>query len=112
MDAVLSSALRDAIYGWLDRLDAVVAAADDPSLAVLAETELIRLAVTLRALLAEHKPDEDGRCPRCSGWRRRRGYRCSVWVTVHRHLIVDDAAACEVGRHTMNGARDSAWQPT
>ena len=108
MHGVLSSALRDATYGWLDRLDAIDADADEASLAVLAETELARLAAALRALLAEHEPDEDGRCPRCSGWRRRQAYRCSVWVTVHRDLVVSDPAGYGNPRHVVTSGR-SAW---
>jgi hypothetical protein len=94
MDGVLPSALRDATYGWLQRLETVARGADVPSRAALAQTELVRLIVAWRVLLAEHEPDEEGRCPRCTGWcRRRRGYRCSVWVTAHRCLVVDDAPA-------------------
>jgi hypothetical protein len=92
MDQVLASALRDATYGWLDRLEMLVRDADEPSRAALAQSELIRMTSAWRALLAEHEPDEDGRCPRCSRWRRRlRGYQCSVWVSAHRHLVVDGA---------------------
>jgi hypothetical protein len=43
MDAVLASALREATYGWLARLEVVVAGADAASLAALAQTELVRM---------------------------------------------------------------------
>jgi hypothetical protein len=110
MDDVLSAALRDATYGWLSRLETLIFHADLPSRAALAETEMSRLIAAWRALLAEHEPDEDGRCPRCSGRRRhRRGYRCSVWVTAHRHLVVNDAASDGSGRHAMSPDRDAAW---
>jgi hypothetical protein len=93
MDAVLSSALREATYGWLDRLEIVVAGADAASLAALAQTELVRMVAAWRALLAEHEPDQDGRCRRCSGWRHRRACPCSVWVAAHRYLVMTEAPA-------------------
>jgi hypothetical protein len=108
MDDVLSSALRDATYGWLDRLEALVGDADAPSRALLAETEMVRLILAWRALLAEHEPGEDGRCPACVGWRRRRGYRCSVWVGGHRCLVAGDSAGSGA-RHALADGRGSAW---
>lgn len=102
MDGVLSSVLRDATYGWLDRLEMLVCSADMPSRAALADAEMGRLISAWRALLAEHEPNEDGRCRRCTGRRRhRRGYRCSVWATAHRHLVVNDAVSEGPGRHAM-----------
>jgi hypothetical protein len=103
MDHVLSSALRDAIYGFLARLEMLICDADLPSRAALAESEMPRLINAWRALLVEHEPDEDGLCRCCSGWRkRRRGYRCSVWVTAHRHLVVNDVSGQDVGRHASS----------
>ena len=111
MHTVLSSALRDATYGWLDRVAIVIDRADALSLSVLARTELVRMVAAWRALLAEHEPDEDGRCRSCSGWRqRRRGYRCSVWVTAHRYLVANDASAQASARYATNpGGREPAW---
>ena len=103
MDHVLSSALRDATYAWLDQLEMLAREADEASRAALAQTELIRMATAWRALLAEHEPDDEGRCPRCSGWpRRRRGYRCSVWVTAHRYLVVNGTSGA---RHALSSGR-------
>jgi hypothetical protein len=104
MDDVLSSAIRDATYGWLTRLETLIHDADLPSRAALAETETSRLIRAWRGLLAEHEPDQNGRCRRCSGWRRHRAFPCSVWVTAHRYLVVTEAAVGEVGRHET-GAR-------
>lgn len=109
MDAVLSSALREATYGWLDRLEIVVAGADAASLAALAQTELVRMVAAWRALLAEHKPDQDGRCRRCSGWRHRRACPCSVWVAAHRYLVMTEAPAPGAGRHAMSSGRRPSW---
>jgi hypothetical protein len=109
MDGVLSSALRDATYGWLDRLEALARAADMQSRALLAETELVRLILAWRAVLGEHEPGEDGRCPAGTGWRRRRGYRCSVWVSAHRCLVVNDTAGCRGARHSLVPGREPSW---
>jgi hypothetical protein len=94
----------------LERLETLVRGADVPSRAALAQTELVRMVLAWRALLAEHEPDEGGCCPRCSGWWwcRRRGYRCSVWVTAHRYLVVNDMAACGA-RHSLASGREPSW---
>ncbi|MGH4021066.1 MAG: DUF4254 domain-containing protein [Pseudonocardiaceae bacterium] len=91
MDEVLSLTLRNSVYQRLSYLDTLASNADLRSRAALADTEIARMTTAWRALLAEHEPDEHGRCPQCSGWRRRRGHPCSVWTTAHRHLITDDA---------------------
>jgi hypothetical protein len=108
MDGVLFSALREATLCWLDRLETLARDADAPSRAALAQNELFRLAEAWRVLLAEHEPDERGRCPRCSGWcRRRRGYHCSVWMTAHRCLVVDDMSG--LARHSIVAIRREGW---
>jgi hypothetical protein len=101
MDAVLSSALREATYGWLGQLETLVSDADAASQAALAEREMVRLIVAWRALLAEHEPDEEGRCRRCAGWRRRRAHPCSVWKTAHRYLVLEDVPPAGVARHSI-----------
>jgi hypothetical protein len=101
MDTVLSSALRDGIYGWLKRALIVSRDADMPSRAALAEVEMPRLIAALSALLDEHEPDEGGRCPRCSR-RRRRGVQCSVWVTAYGYLIGNDVERDAGGRHAWS----------
>jgi hypothetical protein len=108
MDAVLSSALRDGTYGWLQRALVVLRDADEHSRAALAEVEMPRLIAALMALLAEHEPDEDGRCRCCSRRRRRREGRCSVWVTAHRHLLGSEVDHEEGGRHAL-GSRPRPW---
>jgi hypothetical protein len=110
MDRVLSAALREATYAWLDRLEMLVREADLPSRAALAETELMRSVTAWRALLAEHEPDEEGRCRRCAGWRwrRRRSCPCSVWVTVHRCLVVNDTLGYDGARHARRPDQDTS----
>jgi hypothetical protein len=108
MDEVLATTLRDAVHQRLDYLDTLVAEADLQSRAALAESEIARLTTAWRALLAQHQPDEDGRCPQCSGWRRPRKFPCSVWITAHQHLIAADGPlAAGPGRHTRADGRPS-----
>jgi hypothetical protein len=71
---------------------------------MLADTELVRLIDTMKAVLSEHEPNDDGRCPSCSARAQRRGYRCAVWATVHHHLLAADPAASggPGGRHALS----------
>jgi hypothetical protein len=97
MDEVLVGALSSAVHERLDYLEMLIADGDTPSLAALAETELARLTIAWRAVLAQHEPDKRGRCTECSGWFRARRFPCSVWVVVHEHLLVVD----HTGRHAV-----------
>lgn len=100
----VSAAQRDALYGWLDQLKSLARQGDTPSRAMLADTELVWLIDAVAALLAEHEPDEDGRCPSCPARAQRRGYRCAVWTSAHRHLLAADSTAPDVlgGRHALS----------
>lgn len=86
MNNVVVSVWRNAIFERLAYLDRLAAHADLASAARLAQTEMIRLTESWRSLLAEHDPDEDGACPTCSGWRRRKRFPCSVWKAAHLYL--------------------------
>ncbi|RDI35365.1 hypothetical protein [Lentzea flaviverrucosa] len=109
MDEVLAGTLRSVVYERLDYLELLVANGDAASLAALAETELARLASAWRALLALHEPNERGRCPQCSGWRRGRLFPCSVWVVAHDHLIsADHVGRCATVANHHTGAKVAA----
>jgi hypothetical protein len=79
--------LRRAVFDRLELLSEEASNAEPGELVTLARDELRRLTAGWRELLASHQPDEDGRCPRCSGWLRRRRWPCPVWLTAHYHLI-------------------------
>lgn len=79
--------LDNVVINHLDYLDRLVTEGDEPSRASLAETEMARLTDAWRALLKLHSPDERGRCPECSGWRRPRRHPCTVWTTVTAILV-------------------------
>jgi hypothetical protein len=103
MDSLLASALRIAVYDWLNRLDMLVAETDHPTFRTLAQGELVRLTAAWRALLAEHEADEEGRCPQCSGWRRRKKFPCSGWLSAHNQLVASEVPPCagKAPRHAV-----------
>lgn len=108
MDDPRASAVQTAVHDRLDYLDRLIADGDQRSRAALADTELARLAAAWRELLAAHAPDEHGRCPQCSGWRRPRRHPCSAWTIAYQHLIAADGPpAAGTGRHAA-----AAGQPT
>jgi len=109
MDEVLAPTLHAAVIGRLDYLDALITDADERSRAALAETEIARFTAAWRALLDQHAPNERGRCPQCSGWRRGRRFPCTVWTTAHQHLIAADGPP-EAGtsRHAAAAGRPTA----
>jgi hypothetical protein len=85
--------LAKVVIERLDYLDRLATEGGEPSLAALAETEIARLTDAWRALLELHAPDEHGRCPECSGWRRPRRHPCSVWTTANSILVATDVPA-------------------
>jgi len=79
--------LRRAVFDRLEMLSEEASNAEPGSLVSLARTEFRRLTDGWRELLASHQPDDDGRCPQCSGWLRRRRWPCPVWLSAHHYLI-------------------------
>ncbi|GAA4552733.1 hypothetical protein [Amycolatopsis samaneae] len=108
MDEVLTSTLQDAVLGRLDDLDTIASDGDERSKAALADSEIIRLTGAWRELLAEHRPDERGRCRACASTPPRRRLRCTVWAAAYRHLIGDPAerrGTASAGRHCLRKPR-------
>ncbi len=79
---------RHDVLDHLDKLDGAVSAGAE-ALLPLARNELYRLAEGFRRLLAEHRPDTEGRCQACPGPFRGRRWPCSVWTTAYRYLVGD-----------------------
>lgn len=105
MDENLAATLTTAVHERLDYLDHLAVDGDEQSRAALAETEILRLTTAWRALLDLHAPDERGRCPQCSGWRRPRRHPCTVWITAHQLVAADGPSAAEPGRHASAAGR-------
>ena len=106
MDDVQAATRRDAVYGWLDRVEGLVVTADEPSLVTLAQVELVRLCQMTRKVLAAHHGDHGGRCSQCSGWFRPVAFPCLVWTIAHEVLIADEVS---VGDHRADD-RDAHWR--
>lgn len=81
--------LRSALFDRLELVSEEASCAEPSSLVRLARTEIRRMTDGWRELLTSHQPDDDGRCPQCSGWFRRRRWPCPVWLSAHHHLIGD-----------------------
>jgi|GEM_PF-1762572 len=79
--------LRRAVFDKLEMLSEQAGSSEPGRLAGLARSEIRRLTDGWRQLLASHQPDDDGRCPRCSGWLRRRRWPCPVWLVAHHQLV-------------------------
>ncbi len=79
--------LRRTVLRRLESLGEQAASAEPGVLVTLARTEIRRLTDGWRGLLADHQPDDDGRCQRCAGWIRNRRWPCQVWLAAHQHLI-------------------------
>ena len=92
MDEHPAPTVKTTVIERLDYLDRLATCGDDSSRAALATTEIARLTGAWRSLLEQHAPDEDGRCPRCSGWLRQRRHPCTVWLTAHEHLVAESTA--------------------
>lgn len=74
---------------YLNDVDHLLQHADAASVAVMAPTELERMIHALRAILARHAPNADGRCHRCTArwawWSQARP--CHAWQIAHQHLV-------------------------
>ncbi|GAA4866429.1 hypothetical protein [Saccharopolyspora rosea] len=96
------TALREAVLDRLDEVDRAVTSGEPETLLPAAREDLYRLTEALRALLDQHRPGENGRCPSCHGTRSR-PWPCAVWLAGHRLLVTDRAP-----RHADHSERATA----
>lgn len=105
MDEVLSATLSGAVDDRLAYLTTLAETSDASSRAALTLTEIPHLVEVIREMLADHTPDQRGRCHRCSRrpWRRSTG--CAIWWTAYRHLIGDSSPpTLATRRHSLGHA--------
>lgn len=69
--------------------------ADDEAALVIARAELPGIVDAFEALLADHRPDGDGRCRGCGGWLRRKA-PCRVFIAAQIALFQR-----ECGKHAL-----------
>jgi hypothetical protein len=83
--------LESSLNGYLADLTRRGEAADPAASLQLAHGELPRVVAALQAVLDEHRPDEQGRCPTC---RRRLFSRspapCRAYLAAHLCLLVTE----------------------
>lgn len=101
---------RHDVLEHLDTLDGAVSAGSE-TLLPLARNELHRLAEGFRRLLAEHRPDTDGRCRSCPGPFRGRRWPCSVWTTAYRYLVGDHSDQANRARRSRLRTRRAQSKP-
>jgi hypothetical protein len=91
MSSSIFGQLETALNGYLSDISRQALTSDGHTAAGLATHELPRLAAALRAVLAEHEPDDRGRCRTC---RRRPLGRaqtpCRAYLTAHLCLLVNE----------------------
>lgn len=87
----LDRSLHERLADLLHRADR----GDDSTALDLARVELPKMVSALQALLAEHAPDERGRCGTCRRRRfgRRRPAPCRAYLTAHICLVIADDRA-------------------
>ncbi|MGX7829358.1 hypothetical protein ACTG9Q_30150 [Actinokineospora sp. 24-640] len=87
MRETLFGHLEASLHGHLSDLDRR-AATGDPT---LARVELPRVVAALRALLDDHRPDLDGRCPTCrTRLFTRAPAPCRAYLTAHLCLLATE----------------------
>ena len=90
MPTSVFSQLDKSLHEHLSDLMRLAAKADDRTAVGLARAELPRMVTALKALLDEHQPDENGRCPTCRTRRfsRRLPSPCRAYLAAHLCLTI------------------------
>lgn len=84
---------QEAVYMRLRRYTVAIDSPDDRAVAILARAELPRYVRYWMAVLTQHEPMANGKCPACSRWWRAVSAPCSTWKWVHAFLTVAPARA-------------------
>jgi hypothetical protein len=83
--------MEASLESYLNELSTESASGDDRAVADLGRHELPRVITALRALLDDHRPDEDGRCPSCrTRLLARPPAPCRAYLTAHLCLLVTE----------------------
>ncbi|MBM7775694.1 hypothetical protein JOD54_005898 [Actinokineospora baliensis] len=83
--------MESSLRGYLSDLSDDARGGGDAAAARLARAELPRVVAALSALLDEHRPDSDGRCPTCrTRLFTRAPSPCRAYLTAHLCLLVHE----------------------
>lgn len=83
--------LEASLHDYLADVSKRAQTVDDLAVMNLARSELPRIAAALQAVLAEHEPDEHGRCRTCRTRRfGRAAAPCRAYLTAHLCLLVTE----------------------
>jgi hypothetical protein len=94
--------LRESMYGCIDNIEYLLAEYPDEVVLSLARNEIPRLISAIRGVVAEHRPDADGRCAGCGFRRTETGYQLEIWPcrainAVHVYLKDPERVFDDVG---------------
>lgn len=91
MSSPIFGQLETSLADYLTNITYRAQFGDEQAAALVARLELPRVVEALKAVLDEHTPDQNGRCPNC---RTRRFGRapapCRAYLTAHLCLVVTE----------------------
>lgn len=91
MSSSIFGHLEASLHDYLADVIRRAQSGDDLATLNLARAELPRIAAALQAVLAEHEPDEQGRCRTCRTRRfGRAAAPCRAYLTAHLCLLVTE----------------------
>ena len=91
MSSSIFGHLEASLHDYLADVSRRAQAGNDLATTDLARYELPRIAAALQAVLAEHEPDEHGRCRTCRTRRfGRAAAPCRAYLTAHLCLLVTE----------------------
>lgn len=101
MSSTVFSQLDKSLHEHLAALVRLATTGNDETAVELARSELPRVVAAVKALLAEHTPDERGRCPKCRTrwWSRRMPSPCRAYLGAQLCLTVEDDELSGPRRH-------------
>ncbi|WP_018681076.1 hypothetical protein [Actinokineospora enzanensis] len=91
MSASIFGHMESSLRGYLADLGRRAEVDTEDAAAHLARTELPRVVAALRALLDDHRPDTNGRCPSCrTRLLTKAPAPCRAYLTAHLCLLVTE----------------------
>lgn len=104
---VVFGALQENVLNRLAEVCDVAVNGDLDAAASVARAEMPRLVAGLRALVLQHRPDENGQCVQCVAgrWWRRIAVPCHVLLELQLSMMNYDQKPIRPSRHRARGRR-------